>query len=398
MRSRRAVGGLVFVLGLAFLSRPDLASYGCGIDWNVPVTHFEGVDSRGHVCYSEQIAELDLGDDLRLPLIINFRSDRENNSPYLGKGWILALLDSSFVQTGENAFQMIQPDGWVRPFYRGKTSDSVLDGGPGWKAEIQGNTIVAWAGCGWKLTYTKGKLTRINTPKSRELELIYSAGKVTELREKGATKLTVEFDPVNGEARALIFGAKRLEIALAERPRVQVVAGQNVVAGMDSSLRRVSSPAEGVAQEFEFAVNDKVQPTLKVHGKNASERAFVWNPATKLIIADAGWSYQIISSQGLVGSNAAIERVNPRGQSEYWLLDGQKGQEITQGVDGVKTIRSWFVSGVLAGRQREIKKIENGAERITYQATYDEKGTLLRFRDDDAFVKIKPRSNIDRQQ
>ena len=93
--------------------------------------HFDGVDGKGHVCYSHQIAELDLGSDLKLPLIINFRSDRESSSTCFGKGWVLPLLESNIVQTAEDVFLMTQPDGWVRHFYRRNHGDTVLDGGPG---------------------------------------------------------------------------------------------------------------------------------------------------------------------------------------------------------------------------------------------------------------------------
>src|SRR5579862_4047607 len=111
--------------------------------------HFDGVNSQGYVAYWEKVGDLDLGDDLKLPMFIGFRSNKENGepSPYLGQGWILPLLESNFVQTGENTFLMMQPDGWNNYFLRDNPNDTVLRGSSGWRAEITNDTITAWAPC-----------------------------------------------------------------------------------------------------------------------------------------------------------------------------------------------------------------------------------------------------------
>src|SRR5689334_19404920 len=116
---------------------------GCGLKWRLPKDHFNGVNESGSVSYWEQVGELDLSDGLKIPLVIGFESSRESVSPYLGHGWILALLDSNIVQTDENNFKMTLPDGYTLSFARERQAPSLLSGQAGWKAEIKNQTITA---------------------------------------------------------------------------------------------------------------------------------------------------------------------------------------------------------------------------------------------------------------
>lgn len=344
--------------------------------WSLPVTQIDGVDEKGHVCYSQQIGEVELGEDLKLPLIINFRSDRESSSPYLGKGWILPLLESNFVQTGENSFLMTQPDGWVHPFYRGKSSETVLDGGRNWKAEIKGDTIIASAGCGWKLTFLKGKIVGMQTPSNRRLEFIESGGRIVEMRENGVARLSFEKAKVPGADDALIVNGKRIGLALNPRPHVSVVGGSSLIDGVYPSLSRVSR-GDGFNQQFEFAVDDARNPTFNVLDSKATGRLFTWSPASKLITRDQDWRYKITPATDAT-ANAAISRQNSSGEVEFWHKDFARGKETFQQRDGLLRVYTNFVSGPMAGELRRIDETLNGITRQTYAASYSEKGKLLR--------------------
>ena len=359
-------------LGLFITAASALA---CGLDWRLPTNHFDGVNEQGYVAYWEKIGDLELGDDLKLPLVIGFRSNKETSapSPYLGSGWIMPLMESNMVQTGEDSFVMMQPDGWNNLFLR--KDDTTLNGSAGWMAEINGNTITAWAKCGWKMEFFKGHIISMTTPKNRKFDFIYSGGLVTAIRENGVDKLTVVQEST-GEVKALLFNEKRMEIALDQKPRVQNIAGQKVVGEMDRSLKSIN-PNDGTSKMFEFAVNDKIQPTLKITSKANSERLFTWDPATKRILSDNNWRYKIESSPGLIG-NAAIGRANDKKQSEYWFYDASKGEETVQTLDGTKTVKTWFKSGLLSGKIRKIEQTKDSKTVIIGQWAYDENGSLLR--------------------
>ncbi|HEX4141806.1 MAG TPA: hypothetical protein VHY09_15770, partial [Candidatus Methylacidiphilales bacterium] len=83
-----------------------LSALGCGLDWTLPQAHFEGVEEHGYVAYWEKIGEIELGDGVVLPVHIGFNSHREASSPVLGKGWIVALLESHVEPIDENAMNV----------------------------------------------------------------------------------------------------------------------------------------------------------------------------------------------------------------------------------------------------------------------------------------------------
>jgi len=349
--------------------------FACGVNWRLPKDHFDGVNEYGVVSYWEQIGEIDLGDDLKLPLIIGFQSDRDWSSPYLGKGWILPLLDSNIVQVSENEFRQIQPDGYTINFGRDGKKPNVIRGQQGWTGEIKGDVITLYATCGWKLTYQQGKLTSITTPKNRVLSLLYSDGKVAELREQGRIVLQVNTDPATKQVTGVTYGKDKIGVALGDKPKVEVVAGQNVVGGMAKSLGDLQF-SDGTRHTYQFGVNDKLEPLLKVGMPNSEPRNISWNPMNNQISSDNGWIYAI--SFPSKNTNAKIERTNLQGQSEMWFYDGEKGTNYTRDVSGNTTEHQWFTSGFATGRLRHsITYVSNG-KRLERKLSYDERGNLIR--------------------
>lgn len=363
---------VVTFLALLSVAAP---AFGCGLSWKVPTTHFNGVNSQGYVSYSEKIGDLDLGNNQIIPLIITFKSSEQGTSPYLGKGWKLNLLESGIVQTGEDTFVMLQPDGWTNLFRRDSASSTTLRGSAGWRAEISGDTITAWPDCGWKLQFRKGRIATLTTPDNRKLEFAATATGVTAIRENGATLFSVETTDKN-EVRALTFNGKRMVITQGDKPRVQRIAAQNVVAGIDQSLESIES-SDGPTKKFEFAVNKDIEPTLKIVGKDAKERLIIWDPATQRMRADGDWRYAI--KPGVeIDSNAAITRTTAAGVNEYWFLDPANGKETTQTKNGPMIVNSWFTSGTLAGKLRNIESTAGGHTEKLLHLDYDEQGRPLR--------------------
>lgn len=373
-------GRAVFVsLGMFLLGAWQVLA-GCGISWQAPVNHFNGVNEQGFVSYWEELGRLDFGrqgggENLELPVIINFRSNRESSSPYLGYGWMLALLESSIYQVDERRFIMTQPDGYQRWFWRGQPADTVLKGQGNWMAEIKGDIIVAQASCGWRFDYAKGRLISMGTPDDRTIEFIYDGAVCTGIREKGVTKLEVERD-ASGKTVAITGNGQRMEIGLGDKPRVQAIGGQRVVGRIDQSLKSMTF-ADSVRPVYTFGVSEDLKPTLRIQTPAKPERLIAWDPATHRIDSDNGWTYTV-KHDGDMAKNAEIRRTDPKGRSEYWHDDAARGQEIVQTLDGVRTIRKEFASGKLRGRLREVVKTAPGAEPQTVEKyRYDENGRML---------------------
>jgi len=348
------------------------SAFSCGIDWDVPVNYFDGVNEWGYLSYWTKIATFDLGDDLKIPLTIGFNPTRKN-SAYLGQGWLLPLLESSFVQLDEKHFLLTQPDGVVRGFWRNESGDAVLHGQGDWMAEIRDNTITAWAACGWKLAFDHGKITAIITPENRKLSYTYGNGLVEKIAEEGRPGLTVDRDSGTEAVTGLSFNGEKVTFELGQKPGVESMAGANVIGHMERSLHKVTSP-NGAELNFDFAVNSKLQPTLVVSG--AEKRSFTWDPETNTAISDGKWTYSIKQNLSHL-KNAAIDRKDGAGAEEFWFNDKVNGREVTL-LNGVKKVKTWFTSGVMAGKLRKIEEQTETTSKTLYQADYDGAGNLVR--------------------
>src|SRR5882724_6313648 len=120
------------------LSLSALQADACGLRQDKPHAHFDGADEQGHVLVAETLGNLDLGDNLSLPIYAVFQSNWQSSSPYLGQGWMLPLLESKIVQIDDNTFQLWTPDGWYQFMGRDSTTNTILNGQGGWKAVISG--------------------------------------------------------------------------------------------------------------------------------------------------------------------------------------------------------------------------------------------------------------------
>ncbi len=369
----RTILGAVVVICVASVS----TAKSCG-DFRKPETHFDGVNEYGFVSYWDQLGEIKLSDGTVLPLIIGFRSDWETLVPstHLGSGWLFGLLDAHFVQRSENAFDMISIDGYTVPFGRDPKNSSILNGAQGWKAEVKGDAVTVWAECGWKLQFTKGKISGITTPKNRTLEIRRNPdGVAADIIEGTTVLLKVERDGKNN-VFCLLVGDKRIGLERVEKPRIQDIRGKNVVAGMDWALGKITTP-DGQSKTFDYSVDGKLEPTLRIGGTSTAERKITWNAAMRVVTSDGEWKYDVEPAQ-IAGQNAAIGRTSSKGAKEFWHYDQAKGKEVVQKLDGTQIITSWFTSGKLAGALRKREEIAEGKTTTTYQASYDEKGNLFR--------------------
>ena len=346
----------------------------CGLRLEKPHAHFDGTDEQGHVLFVDTLGSLDLGNDLKLPIYAMFRSDWQGASPYLGQGWMLPLLESKIVQIDDNTFQLWQPDGWYQYMGRDSTTNTILNGQGGWKAEINGDTITAWAPCGWKLTYSSGKITSIITPKNQVLDIVYRNDKAAEIDLNGAPILVIGTDSQTGLVNSLQFNKNTITLEQADKPQIQTLNGQNVVGSVSKSLSKITF-SDGKLDQFRFSVDDKVQPLLAIGDGGPNVRTFGWDPASALITKDNDWTYQITPLS--TGRDSAFARKNAFGQRESWFNDPSKGQEVTE-ISGVKTTTSRFTSGILTGKVRKIEEAKANQTTIVYQATYDEMGRLIR--------------------
>jgi hypothetical protein len=364
---RRAIGAWL-VLFLV-----PLPAVCCGLDWTLPQAHFEGVEEHGFVSYWEKIGEIDLGDKLVLPVNIGFNSHREATSPVLGKGWIVALLESHVEPIDENAMNVIMPDGWTFLFLRNVNSET-WRGNAGWMGETNDARFTISAPCGWKIIYDHGKIQEIDGDQNGALTFSYNGGVPVEIDHDGAAILQVECDPVSGMANALVIAGRRVELSLAQRPRVVNLLGKNLINGFDPSLASLQQ-ADGGKETFAFGTDHALNPTLTLNGPGQLPRTFVWDAATQQIKSDGAWTYALNPS----GDHLRFTRTSVQNQKESYEADETTGITSEKSADGVEVATYRFVSGPLAGCVRKIEQLDGAGRRTPlYSASYYPSGLLMR--------------------
>jgi len=363
---RRAVGAW---LALFLVSLPVL---GCGLDWTLPLAHFQGVEEHGFVSYWEKIGEIDLGDMVVLPVNIGFDSHRESSSPVLGKGWIVALLESHVEPIDENAMHVVMPDGWTFLFLRNANTET-WRGNAGWMGETNDALFTISAPCGWKITFDRGKIQEIDDDKGGALTFSYNGGMPVEIDRDGAVLLKVEQDPTSGTANALVIAGRRIELSLAQRPRVINLLGKNLINGFDPSLASLQQ-ADG-KETFAFETDKALNPTLAINGPGLLPRLFVWDAATRQIKSDGPWTYSLQPK----GDHLRVVRTSTQNQIESYEDDETTGMTSEKNADGAEIATYRFVSGPLEGSVRKIEQLDGAGKRTPlYSASYYPSGELMR--------------------
>lgn len=368
----RAILGAVVVICVASVS----TAKSCG-DFRKPETHFDGVNEYGFVSYWDQLGEIKLSDGTVLPLIIGFRSDWETlaPSPHLGSGWLFGLLDAHFVQRSENAFDMISIDGYTVPFGRDPKTPSILNGAQGWKAEIKGDVITVWAECGWKLQFTKGKISSITTPKNSVVQIRRDENGLVRNVIDG-TEVLLKLSQYSGNSLTFSLKDDRIiQIKLTEKPFIESINGVNVIGSRKLAIGAIVKP-DYSSLNFDYTPSETLEPRLSIVNKKNLPRLFTWDPNTRTIISDGDWKYEITTSN-TIGHNAKIARANNAGQQELWHYDQLKGNEVISHADGSQESRFFFNTGLLAGKLRR-KVVKDKEGETTISPSYSEKGDLLR--------------------
>jgi hypothetical protein len=272
---------------------------------------------------------------------------------------------------------MITPDGTMDFFYRDGTDPSILHGSSGWTGEIQGSDITVYSKCGsgWKMVFRQGRLDSL-VKGVHELRIQRDTeNRPTGITENGVTRLALTRDEKTGLISSLEMNGKKYLFDYEGKPRIETVGGQNLVGGVEPSLNKIIYQ-DGKKETYDFAVTDQMIPDLKIIDTEGKERTIVWGLDGR-ILQDGEWNYKITPSKD-AGANAAIERMNPQKQKEYWFKDDPNGKETTLALDGTKTERTRFTSGPAHGKIRKIEQVAGGVKKVLEQCSYDEKGLIIR--------------------
>jgi hypothetical protein len=174
---------------------------------------------------------------------------------------------------------------------------------------------------------------------------------------------------------------------MGEKPVVNVIKETAIVSGIEKSLHTLTL-SNHQQMIYDFSVDEKVHPTVKISGESSENnnakatesfsRLIVWDTETGRLLHDGEWRYEIKPNRGDRWANAAMGRLNAKGQKEYWYLNKDKGEETITTLDGITRISLKFVTGPFAGKMRQVEEEKNGIKRIVERNNYDDKGRIVR--------------------
>jgi hypothetical protein len=94
-------------------------------------------------------------------------------------------------------------------------------------------------------------------------------------------------------------------------------------------------------------------------------------------LKDGKWSYEIKPGTER-WPNAEITRLDGQKQTEYWFYDGQHGLEQMIDINGIRTTKKWFPSGLLGGRIFSTTQEHQGKILYSHKIDFDEFGQPIR--------------------
>jgi hypothetical protein len=357
-------------------------------EWVPSKSVFENVDSRGHLRYHENWGNLTLKEGVSVPLLVVFNSSEEGTSPYLGKGWRFAFLESQAVPLNEREIQATMPDG-TKFLFRRKTTDenAIFDGNQNWQGRLSSKNrqFTAWNSSGAKATWFDGRISELVTS-GANVQYRYRGETVSTVSVNGSVVLQTKFDESSKEITGFVIEGKKVSLAKDRRPEIQVVAGNRMIGGWSQSLSQVEI-TNSPPRKYEFAVDPlSLSPVLNISEGKKNVAAFSWEPQTGNILSDGTWKYQVTPLNNKWG-DVTIKRVNENGNTQSWSYDAGVSQ-LDLEKDNSKVKITKFAGGPIKGLLRKIEFTNQSPPEDRTPSpkgdvgpikfNYDDQGTLLR--------------------
>jgi hypothetical protein len=351
---------------------------GCGFSWDVGSGVFPGITSDGFVQLWVEGGKLKVAPNVTVPLWLCFES-KFTGPGVIGSGWKVPLIDSTIVQTDENTFRLILPDRQTVSLRRESRTPNVLDGGS-WKGTISGSNITVQTACGWKITYTAGKISSFDGSSGEHLSFLYEQGQCSAIRANGGNILHIERASAKDDTQiALVFDGAPEKTLLTLEPRALLasVKGQFLITGMAQAVTAINT-AQGEKYRCEYKPDLGGREEMTYVEGEGEPRRFTWSaPSGRVQWAD-GFRYQV--DVGLLAkSGFGIERTAEGGKiSELNSWDPETGVRKLRDSSGNLTTSYLFMSGAMKGQVRKVTRTTpDGKESVQESRRYDDLGRLI---------------------
>jgi len=350
---------LILLAGLlphAVMARP--------VDLSPPGDRANPASPEGYLALYRDLATVDFGNGVQLPLRLDFSSERKGTSPYVGAFWRCVLLEAIAIPLREDLIDVCLLCGKHLYLYRSKEDPNrYWDRKREWQGEMKQGVLRVFRDDGWELTYIKGRISALKTDTGRVLNWVWNGKVVAAIREgPGTPALEVKFDSANGQPKALVVNRREHTLSFA-----------------DQRLQSVAWPS-GEKETYAISVAESGLSRLVLKDRQNEEKSYTWNTTTGHIVSDSdGWTYQVEEVKRPEYERPAMSRTNKEGQTESYHFDASKGMSVSQALDGTITKQYFFKSlGPLYMKLRKMEETKDGKTAVTYRAAFDEAGKLIR--------------------
>lgn len=331
---------------------------------------FEGTGVRGDAFYRHRLGRVG-----KWTICAYWSSMNRGYSPFLGRGWCIPALESTFVQIDERRWLFRQPDGYERIFVvSAKKGKNMLNGGPAWKADVEGDriSVVADPGDGGipsKFEFLYGRLIRMSCEEG-EFLIKYSGRVASQIVSKGKILLNVERKS-QPEAQTVFQFGEYQRITASLKPASVVEYDEE---GVSSTVTMRPALASFVTGGKKTVFSHSIVGTTGTF--TCGRQTMTWDVGTGFIRSLNDWSYEIeMKEDG--GEEPSYCRRHSDGRREIYHYNRTDGVLSRHYADGSARIRQMFTSGPLAYRRVRWNRTVNpdGTCRQT-DYSYDGDGRL----------------------
>lgn len=349
-------------------------------DFTRPHTHLGASDSEGRIVVWKDLYPVQLSDGTNLPLRLRFSSAPAVGAPLFGTFWWCPLLESTFVQLNEGSYSVTTLGG--RTAYLIERKGQLSSGDEKYKGHIVSPSEAVIEVDGWQYRYIGGRLVSLKTPSNIEVDLAYTAGRLTSMVEKGkGVLLSLQNGAPGSLPSRMVVNKDAYDLTAQQIPVVSVVAGQPLIAGYATSLGEIKGPMSG---RFPIVFGRDGSYSMARQADYAQDRTYVWNSVTGQVISDGRWTYEVKPGKpDALGQllPPMVSRKNAQGQVESYYYDLATGISEYHQADGTVTKRYYFTSvGPINSQLRKLTMSKGGKELANIQWSYDEQGRMIRER------------------
>jgi hypothetical protein len=328
------------------------------------------VDKDGYVNPIISLGDINFGEGLTLPLVLNFSSAIRPPSPEFGQGWDCPLFEAKIfdVQQGQKRMETLggkdrylvynqRTDSWKHFF----TDD--------WKGEAKGDDFELIYKTGCQFVFNKGLISSITTPDGRTILWNRSGGKLVSLQESGKSPaMQITYDKL-GFAEQILLNPDNMGVA----QKTYDFESSLIYAGIE----KIQCPL-GRKVAFDRTRDKALNPVITWTDTLHLPVTLSWDIKTGKILSDNQYTYQITElSDDKTWPKMDRKNIATGGMESFYfdVKHGTTDETLSDGT--VRHIEMIQAPGPNYKATRLIQDTKNGKTQIVLRRAFDDQGHLL---------------------